>query len=448
MICLEINLPEYVKKALIRINENGEEAFVVGGCVRDSLMGKTPQDWDIASSAKPEKTKEFFSPFKTVDAGIKHGTVLAVIDSHPLEITTYRIDGGYTDCRHPDSVVFTSDIEKDLSRRDFTVNAMAYNGEKGLVDLFGGEDDIKNKIIRCVGDADRRFNEDALRIMRALRFSSTLGFSIEDETKKAVLKNKELLNNVAKERISSELLKLLCGKNVFNVLEEYRDVFGVIIPELKPEFGFEQFGRKHAYTVWGHTCHTVDNIDSNDEILRLTMLLHDIGKPSTHKLNGKGDSTFENHAAVGGEIAEKVLKDLRFSNKIRETVTFLVTRHDMDVPSTRADVKRYLNMMGCENFIRLMKIRAADRGALSEEFRDISAQTDFAYAQYYDITDRKEPYLLKDLAVGGGELKKIGIKGKKTGETLEKLLDAVIENPSLNTKEKLLSLIVDNKKGE
>ena len=211
MIRLKFNLPEFVKKALIRTNEAGEEAFIVGGCVRDILMGKTPHDWDITTSAKPEKTKEIFSSFKTVDTGLKHGTVLVLIDGEPLEITTYRIDGEYTDCRHPDSVSFTSDIENDLSRRDFTVNAMAYNDEKGLVDLFGGEDDIRNKIIRCVGDADKRFNEDALRIMRALRFSSTLGFTIESETKKAILKNRELLNNVAKERISTELLKLLCG---------------------------------------------------------------------------------------------------------------------------------------------------------------------------------------------------------------------------------------------
>lgn len=444
---MKINLPEYVKKALIRINEAGEEAFVVGGCVRDALMGKTPNDWDIAVSSFPEKTKEIFSSFKTADTGIKHGTVLVIIDGQPLEITTYRIDGEYSDCRHPDSVNFTQNIENDLSRRDFTVNAMAYNDEKGLVDLFGGEDDIKNKTIRCVGEAGRRFNEDALRIMRALRFSSTLGFTIESETKKAVFENSELLKNVAAERISSELMKLLCGKNALSVLEEYGEIFGVIIPELKPELGFEQFGKKHAYTVWGHTCRTVDNIDSSDEILRLTMLLHDIGKPSTHKLNEKGDSTFKNHAAAGGEIAERVLKNLRFSNKICETVTFLVSHHDMDVPSSRAEVKRYLNMMGCENFIRLMKIRTADRGALSEEFRDISAQTDFAYAQFYDIIDKKEPYMLKDLAVDGGDLKKAGITGEKIGGTLERLLEAVIKNPSLNTKEKLISLITDEKKG-
>lgn len=443
MIRLKFNLSECVKKALIRTNEAGEEAFIVGGCVRDILMGKTPHDWDVTTSAKPEKTKEIFSSFKTVDTGIRHGTVLVLIDGEPLEITTYRIDGEYTDCRHPDSVKFTSDIENDLSRRDFTVNAMAYNDEKGLVDLFGGEDDIRNKIIRCVGDADKRFNEDALRIMRALRFSSTLGFTIESETKKAILKNKELLNNVARERISTELLKLLCGKNAFNVLEEFEEVFGVIIPELKSEFGFEQYGEKHAYTVWGHTCHTVDNIDSTDEILRLTMLLHDIGKPATHKLNDKGESTFKNHAAVGGEIAERVLKDLRFSNKVCETVTFLVSHHDMEVPSTRAEVKRYLNMMGEENFVRLMKIRTADRGALSENFRDICAQTDFAYAQFYDIIDKKEPYALKDLAVNGCDLKKIGITGEKTREVLEKLLCTVIENPEMNTKEKLTALITD-----
>lgn len=438
-----ISPPDYISSAISLLSAHSKQGFAVGGCVRDSLMGVTPHDWDMTTDALPEETKAIFSAYRTVDTGIKHGTVLVMLDSHPVEITTFRVDGEYTDCRHPDSVTFTPDIKSDLARRDFTINAMAYNKTAGLVDLFGGEDDINNKIIRCVGDPDERFNEDALRIMRALRFSSTLGFTIEEQTKKAIFKNADLLKNIARERISSELLKLLCGKNVLSVMEEYEEIFGVIIPELKCEFGFEQHGKKHAYTVWGHTCRTVANIE-NDETLRLTMLLHDIGKPITHKLNANGDSTFKNHAAEGGKIAAEVLKTLKLSRKMTDTVTYLVTHHDMDVPDSRETVKRYLNMMGEEKFLMLMKIRTADRSALSESFRNISAQTDYAYSQFYDIIDKKEPYTLSSLAVNGRDLAALGITGEETKSALDKCLDAVICDPSLNTKEKLTAFIKEN----
>lgn len=441
---MPISIPDYIIEAMNLLSSHSKRGFIVGGCVRDSVMGTVPHDWDMTTDALPGEIKSIFSEYRTVDTGIKHGTVLAVLDSHPVEITTFRVDGEYTDCRHPDSVTFTRDIKDDLARRDFTINAMAYSEATGLVDIFGGADDIENKLIRCVGDPDERFGEDALRIMRALRFSSTLGFTVEAKTKQAIFRNADLLRNIARERISSELLKLLCGKNVLSVMEEYREIFGVIIPELKCEFGFEQHGRKHAYTVWGHTCHTVANIE-NDETLRLTMLLHDIGKPVTHKLNANGDSTFKNHAAEGGKLAAEVLKTLKLSRKMTDTVTYLVTHHDMDVPDSRKEVKRYLNMMGEEKFLMLMKIRTADRSALSESFRDISAQTDYAYSQFYDIIDKKEPYTLSALAVNGRDLAALGITGEATKTALDKCLEAVICDPSLNTKEKLTAYIKENR---
>jgi len=437
---MHISPPEYITSAISLLSSHGKQGFAVGGCVRDSLMGLVPHDWDMTTDALPEQTKEIFSSFRTVDTGIKHGTVLVMIDSHPVEITTFRVDGEYTDCRHPDSVKFTPDIKDDLARRDFTINAMAYNEKEGLIDIFGGAEDIKNKIIRCVGDPDERFREDALRIMRALRFSSTLGFSIDDDTKKAIFRNAGLLNNIARERIAAELIKLLCGRNVLSVMEEFEEIFGVIIPELKCEFGFAQHGKKHAYTVWGHTCHTVANIE-NEELLRLTMLLHDIGKPMTHKLNENGDSTFKNHAAEGGKIAEQVLRGLKLSRKTIETVTYLVTHHDMDVPDSRVKVKEYLNMMGAEKFIMLMKIRTADRSALSESFRDISAQTDFAYSQFYDIIDKKEPYTISDLAINGRDLAALGITGEQTKVKLDDCLRAVMADPAMNTAEKLTAFV-------
>ena len=334
-----IKIPSDVKNVMNILTSAGHKAYVVGGCVRDSIMGREPNDWDVTTSATPDRIKELFSSFRTVDTGIQHGTVLIVSGKTPVETTTFRVDGEYKDNRHPESVSFTSDIKDDLARRDFTINAMAYNETDGLIDPFGGADDIKNKIIRCVGDADTRFGEDALRIMRAVRFSSVLGFSIEENTSQSILKNENLLSGIAAERISNELIKLLCGENVFSVLEKYRSVIGVFMPEMKLEFDFPQYGKKHGYDVWMHTVHTVNNID-NDPILRLTMLLHDCGKVATHAIDENGNSTFRNHAAVGGVIAENILRRLKFSKNYISTVSFLVSVHDKEVPETREDVKK------------------------------------------------------------------------------------------------------------
>ncbi len=433
-----IKIPKDVQQVLNILKKNGFQAYVVGGCVRDSVMGRTPLDWDVTTNAMPDEIKKAFASFKTVDTGIQHGTVLIISGETPVETTTFRIDGSYSDNRHPDSVKFTPSLKEDLARRDFTINAMAYNEEEGIIDCFGGIDDIKNKVIRCVGDPDKRFNEDALRILRAIRFSSVLGFGIEKETQESVIKNKNLLSNIAVERIDTELTKLLCGDNVFDVLTKYGSVIGVFIPELTLQFNFQQLGKKHGYDIWTHTAHTVANIE-NDPILRLTMLLHDTGKPATHALNEKGESTFRNHAAVGGLIAENILRRLKFSKNYINTVSYLVSIHDKEVPETRTQVKEYLRDFGEENFLRLMKIRKADKSALAEGFRDINDKLIFAYNTFDEIINSDEPYTLNQLAVNGKDIKKYA-SDREIGEILSYLLDCVIKDPSKNNREDLINI--------
>ncbi len=436
-----ISIPNNVKIILERLKNAGFEAFCVGGAVRDSIMGLIPGDWDITTSALPEETKELFKDFKTVDTGLKHGTLTVIIDKLPYEVTTYRIDGEYDDNRHPKNVTFTSKIGDDLARRDFTVNALAYNEDAGLVDLYGGQDDIYNSIIKTVGDADTRFQEDGLRIMRALRFSATLGFEIEEETKKAIHKNKDLLKNISAERITVELTKLLCGKNAFNILMEYPDVLSVFIPEIAPAVKFTQYGKKHAYDVWEHICHTVDTIPQ-DRILRLTMLLHDLGKVSTHKLNEKGDSTFKNHATVGGEMAKEILTRLKFDKKTINRVSFLVGCHDFEPPESKTELKKHLKTKTPEDIRTLLVIKKSDRGALSESYRDIREGTAQTLGWLKEIEDNNECCAISQLAVNGKDLEKNGLKGEEIGNALNFLLDAVIENKAKNTKTDLLTYLL------
>lgn len=438
---MTILIPDNVKIILQRLKNAGHEAYCVGGAVRDSIMGLTPGDWDVTTSALPEETRELFKDFRTVDTGLKHGTLTVIIDRTPYEVTTFRIDGEYGDNRHPENVTFTSKIGDDLARRDFTINALAYNEESGLVDLYGGQDDIYNSIIRTVGDADTRFQEDGLRIMRALRFSATLGFEIEEETKKSIHKNKDLLNNISSERLTVELTKLICGKNAFNILMEYPDVLSVFIPEIAPAVNFTQYGKKHAYDVWEHICHTVDTIPQ-DRILRLTMLLHDLGKVPTHKLNENGDSTFKNHAQVGGEMAREILARLKFDKKTINRVSFLVGCHDFEPPETKTELKKHLKTKTTEDIRTLLVIKKSDRGALSESYRDISEGTAQTLKWLEEIEETNECCTISQLAINGKDLEKKGLKGEEIGNALNSLLDAVIENKVENTKTDLLTYIL------
>ncbi len=438
---MEISLPQEVVTILDILQGAGHEAYCVGGAVRDSVMGIIPGDWDITTSALPSDSVELFKDFKTIDTGLKHGTLTVIINHKPFEVTTYRIDGEYHDNRHPENIEFTRNLREDLARRDFTINALAYNPQSDIVDLYGGQDDIYNSIVKTVGDPDKRFGEDGLRIMRALRFAAVLGFSIEPQTSAAIHRNKDLLKNISVERISVELSKLICGKNAFNILMEYPDVFSVFIPEIAPAVNFEQHGEKHAYTVWEHICHTVDTIP-DDKILRLTMLLHDLGKVPTHKLNDKGDSTFKNHAPLGGEMAKEILTRLKFDKKTINRVSFLVANHDFEPPETKFELKRHLKTKTPEDIKTLLVIKKSDRGALSEKYRDISAGTAQTLEWLKEIEDNNECCTLKDLAVTGNDLMKLGISGEAIGKTLDMLLDSVIEGKIQNTQDHLLTYLL------
>ncbi len=438
---MNINLPFEVKEILTRFHKNGYEAFCVGGAVRDSVMGMPAGDWDITTSALPEQTKEIFSDFKTIDTGLKHGTVTVLINKNPFEITTYRIDGEYQDNRHPEGVAFTQSLSEDLKRRDFTINALAYNDNVGLVDLFSGQDDIYNSIIKTVGDPATRFSEDGLRIMRALRFSASLGFKIEEETSKAIHENKALLKNISAERLQVELVKLLQGKNAFSILMEYPDVLGVFIPEILPCIGFTQYGKKHAYDVWEHICHTVDTIPPEKD-LRLTMFLHDLGKIPTHKLNDNGDSTFKNHAMVGGEMAKEILTRLKFDKKTINRVSYLVSYHDFEPCESKTELKKHLKTKTPDDIRTFLIIKKSDRGALSESYRDISEGTAKTLEWLREIEENNECCKIQDLSVSGNDLINMGIVGEAIGEALENLLDAVIEEKIPNNKRDLLTYLL------
>ncbi|MBQ3562784.1 MAG: tRNA nucleotidyltransferase, partial [Clostridia bacterium] len=288
------NLPHQVDFALNKLIAAGYEAFIVGGCIRDILRQKAPSDYDITTSAEPEQTKAVFEGEKIIETGLKHGTVTLLKDGMPLEITTYRIDGAYADNRRPTSVQFTKSLTEDLARRDFTINAMAFSKKTGIVDPFGGEADLQNKIIRSVGDADRRFNEDALRLMRAIRFASVLGFKIEEKTKISIFKNKNLLKNISSERIAAELVKLLCGKNAKQIIIDYFEVLEVILPEISQMKNFNQNNPHHIYPLLEHTAIAVENTPAEPP-LRLAMLLHDCGKPDALTIDERGVSHFYGH---------------------------------------------------------------------------------------------------------------------------------------------------------
>lgn len=437
---MNIKIPEKINYILETFWQNGFEAYCVGGSIRDSVMGIPTGDWDITTSALPQETKELFKNEKIIDTGIKHGTVSIIIDHEAVEVTTFRIDGEYSDNRHPTEVAFTRNLSEDLKRRDFTVNTLAYSEKSGLVDLCGGLSDIESRIIRTVGNPEERFNEDGLRIMRALRFASTLNFTIEEETKTAIHKQRHLLKNISVERISVELNKLLLGENVFNVLTEFSDVFAVIIPEIEPCIDFKQYGKKHAYDVWTHICHTVDTIPQ-DRILRLTMLLHDLGKIPTHKLNEAGDSTFKNHATVGGEMAKEILTRLRFDKKTINRVSFLVGNHDFEPPEAKIELKKKMKALTAEDVRALLVIKKSDRGALSEAFRDISKESEQVLIWLKEIEDNNECVTIGQLKVNGNDLLKLGIKNEEIGKKLDFLLENVIEEKIKNTRHELLSFL-------
>ncbi len=437
---IKINIPQYALTAMNELETNGFEAFVVGGCVRDSIMGNIANDWDMTTSATPEETLKVFKNFRTIPTGIKHGTITVLIDRQPLEITTFRIDGEYTDNRRPDSVNFTRNIENDLSRRDFTVNAMAYNEKDGIVDLFGGVKDIENKIIRCVGNPDKRFQEDALRIMRAIRFSSTLGFEIEKETAESILRNKHLLKNIAAERIKVELEKLLLGDDVERILLQFSDVIFEIIPELEKTFNVKQNCPYHIYDVWCHIVRSVA-VSEKNKYVRLAMLLHDIAKPQMKATDEKGQDHFKGHASVSRDIAFGILKRLKYDNKTISVVTKLIFHHDDRLYNSPQNVKKHASRYGFEFLYLLDKVFRADILAQTPEMVGRISICDNYLDELKKLEEKNVCLSISDLAVNGNDLISSGYKGKEIGETLEKLLDKVLKNELRNSKEALLNFL-------
>lgn len=419
----------------------GFEAYAVGGCVRDSLLGKVPTDYDITSSAEPDEMKAVFKNEHVIETGIKHGTLTVLINKNPIEITTFRVDKEYLDNRHPSKVEFTRSLKEDLSRRDFTVNALAYSEKTGIVDMFGGAFDLEKGIIRCVGEPEKRFDEDALRIMRGLRFASVLGFEIEEKTSAAIKEKRELLKNVSAERLSSELIKLLCGKNAAKIILEYSEVLSVFIPELSAIKGFEQHHFRHDKDVLGHTAAVIDNVPPKP-VLRLAALFHDIAKPDCFSIDENGTGHFYGHAPLGAEKAEAILSRLRFDNDTKKAVCELVRHHeDRFEPSPKA-IKRVLRKNGPSLYDDLLTLMYADDLGKKPEYQNPKSFFDEYRRIANEIIDKGECFSLKDLAVGGSDLISLGISpGPEMGRILDVLLEKVVNGELSNEKEKLIEEI-------
>lgn len=440
-----IVLSPFASEVIARLEENGYQAYAVGGCVRNSLMGLPVYDYDITTSALPNEIKTVFSDLKTVETGIKHGTVTVLKNKEQIEITTFRTDGKYTDYRHPDNVSFTADLKDDLSRRDFTVNAAAYSEKSGIIDIFGGTEDIKDNILRCVGEAEKRFEEDALRIMRGLRFMAVYGFKPDEKTRMALHRKKHLLKAISPQRISGELSKLLCGKAeyLYYVLTDYWDILAEVIPEIKPCVGFQQKTHYHNKDVWEHTVSAVCNVEPV-LYLRLAMLFHDLGKPLCYQFYG-GEGHFKGHASISTEICVKELENLHFDSATSEKVVFLVKRHDMTMKDDPLIIKKQLNKYGEELFFDLIKVHIADDLAKAEKAQGRIIGYQNAAKTALKIIEQQECFSLKNLALNGNDIIAKGYKGKEVGDVLKMLLNAVIEGKCNNTKEDLLNYLVNNK---
>lgn len=435
-----INIPTTTKKALSLLNDAGFEAFVVGGCVRDSLLGKTPNDWDITTNALPEQTKQVFCDYKVIETGIKHGTVAVIFDDQIIEITTYRIDGDYKDNRHPESVEFTRNLREDLARRDFTINALACDQNGMLIDEAYGIADLENKLIRCVGEPDERFNEDALRIMRALRFSAVLDFDIDSKTSQSIHKNSELLNNIAAERKTDELLKLLCGygERVTKILIEYRDVIAVLIPEIIPCFDFDQQNIHHVYDVYEHIAYSVGKTEAVADV-RLALLLHDIGKPEVFTVDEKGMGHTYNHAKVSYELSKTALSRFRLPNDFEDTVLTLVLYHDYPVQPDKKIIRRRLNKFGPDILNKLMLVKIGDNFAHNMETGDYYPEIKEVQQLILEILDEKKYcFTVKDLDISGNDIMDLGFTGPKIGEILNSLLLEVMDEELINEHQILL----------
>ena len=438
---MTIEIPSNVNLILNELYHNEYEGYIVGGCVRDSLLGRTPNDWDICTNAKPDELLNIFKNYKTIPTGLKHGTITIIVNGEHYEVTTYRIDGDYSDGRRPDKVKFTDDIIKDLSRRDFTINAMAYNAHKGLVDPFYGLSYLEEGIIACVGNAYDRFKEDGLRMLRAIRFACQLGFKVDLDTSEGIYQNRHLLQNISKERIREELNKILLSETPSKGIKLLYglELLDYVIPELSKCVGFEQYNPNHNKDVFNHTLKVVDCTQPELE-LRLAALFHDIGKPNTFTLDEYGVGHFYEHHKESARICREVMTRLKYSNKEIDHVSELVYHHMIRYEKINSAIaKRFINKVGEDKIEDLFRLFVADKMGMkgSHVFNDI-------YKLKFEcekVLSEKQPLSIKDLDINGNDLMKIGIpQGKEIGITLNLLLERVLENSELNNKETLLEM--------
>ena len=433
---LDGRLPGPVRQAMARLEQAGYRAYVVGGALRDLLLGRQPQDYDLASTAPPQQVSTLFAQCRVVETGLRYGTVTVHTGGMALEITALRRDGRYRDGRRPVEVQAAATIEEDLARRDFTINAMAY-GEGKLIDPFGGQQDLARRQIRTVGRPEERFQEDALRILRALRFAAVLGFSIEAETAATLREQKGLLSQISQERITEEFTKWACGPQGPGVLRDFPELAAQVVPELEPLFGFDQHTPYHIYDVWEHTLHVLDQVPP-DPITKLAALFHDIGKPACFFMGRRGTGHFKGHGVVSGAMTAQIMRHMRYSNQVREAVCELVRWHDENIPQQDEAVRLWLNRLGPRQMGRLLDLQQAD--SLSK-----SPWTDTRFAQELRgrmerILQRGDCFTREQLAVNGQDLKGLGAAGPRIGQLLDELLRQVMRQPEQNQREILLDL--------
>lgn len=445
-----MDLPSYALTAIGLLENSGFECYAVGGCVRDSLLQKECHDIDLTTNATPDEMKQVFSSFHVIETGLKHGTLTVLFDRQPLEITTYRTETTYSDGRHPDEIRFTRSLQADLSRRDFTVNAMAYHPSRGLIDPFGGKTDLENKVLSCVGNAQDRFNEDALRILRLLRFASVLGFTVDEQTKDAAFRCKDRLTLLSKERVAVEFKGMLCGEHIRSVLCEYWEILAVLFPFLKQMHGFDQHNCHHCYDILEHTA-VVTAAAPSTAALRLAAFFHDCGKPACFSLDDQGVGHFYGHAAKSAEIAKQTMETLKLDRKTTDHVTLLVKLHDNPVEADPRIIKRKLNKYGEDFLLDLIALQRADTLGLAPQFHDRLSHFDKLEAMTKSVVASGAVFSMRDLAVNGNDLRKLGLRGKQIGNALEKLLAAVLDEKVANEKSALLDYLsrtLDNSTSE
>lgn len=440
-----MKLPKSAAEVLSGLESAGFEAWCVGGCVRDSLLGREPEDWDVTTNALPEETLSLFGS-QALPTGLRHGTVTVKTAGGPVEVTTYRVDGIYRDHRHPESVTFTRSLDEDLARRDFTVNAMAVNLRGEFRDPFGGRQDLEDGELRCVGDPDRRFQEDALRILRGMRFAAVLGFDEDYETDCAIDRNAALLRDIAPERIQVELTKLLCGKYAKEALDNHPLVIGAFWPEVLPMLHFDQRNIHHCYDVWEHSTVALANTPPVPE-LRLAAFLHDTGKPASFTLDENGVGHFYGHAKVSVTLADGLLRRLKYPNAFRERVVRLVEWHDRDIPRTDRGLRRALRALGEEELRLLLDLKRADNLAQASAYRGRQAEIQLAEDILDRLLEEDACFSLKNLAVNGNDLMALGLQGPAVGQALNRLLDLVIDGSLPNERDALLTALREECEG-